>query len=183
MAGSLFNLVGFQTNLKFTEQRRVLRMIPGLENAKFERYGQMHRNTFIHSPNLLHRSLQFKHRENLFFAGQITGIEGYVGNIASGLLAGKNAFRQIRDLPLLELPETTMLGALSHYVSHASAADFQPMKANFGIMPPLKTGKKLNRRERATEYANRSMRDLKEYVETASFITEKALPTSVAHSH
>ena len=112
LAGTLYNLVGFQTNLKFSEQRRVLRMIPGLENAEFARYGQMHRNTFIFSPAHLRPTLQSKQRDDLFFAGQITGVEGYVGNIATGLLAGWNAARLLKGKEPVQLPQTTMLGAL-----------------------------------------------------------------------
>ena len=164
LAGTLYNLVGFQTNLKFTEQKRIFRMIPGLENAQFERYGQMHRNTFINSPALLDSTLQFRTRADLFFAGQITGVEGYVGNIATGLLAGLNAARQHRGEPLLDLPPTTMLGALCHYVTHADAADFQPMKANFGILSALAGMEKSGRRARAGAYAERALADLNAYL-------------------
>jgi methylenetetrahydrofolate--tRNA-(uracil-5-)-methyltransferase len=163
LAGTLYNLVGFQTNLKFAEQRRVFRMIPGLEKAEFERYGQMHRNTFLFSPALLRPSLQFKGRDDLFFAGQITGVEGYVGNIATGLLAGWNAARVIQGQSPLVLPETTMLGALCHYITHASAADFQPTKANFGILPELAGEEPRGRRgkrERGQAYAERALKDL-----------------------
>jgi methylenetetrahydrofolate--tRNA-(uracil-5-)-methyltransferase len=162
LAGSLYNLVGFQTNLKFPEQKRVLRMIPGLENAEFMRYGQMHRNTFIASPKLLRPTLQHITRDDLFFAGQITGVEGYMGNIATGLLAGINATRWFHKEELLTLPPTTMLGALCHYVTHADLKDFQPMKANFGILPPLAFTSKIGKRERGTAYAERSMNDLNE---------------------
>jgi methylenetetrahydrofolate--tRNA-(uracil-5-)-methyltransferase len=172
LAGSLYNLVGFQTNLTFAEQRRVLRMIPGLERAEFERYGQMHRNTFIFSPALLRPTLQYVDRDDLFFAGQITGIEGYVGNIASGLLAGWNAARTLKCLPAIELPRTTMLGALCYYVTHASAADFQPMKANFGILPSLEESghmpegkKKAGKRERGLLYAQRAQEDLEAFLD------------------
>ncbi|MDX1437654.1 MAG: methylenetetrahydrofolate--tRNA-(uracil(54)-C(5))-methyltransferase (FADH(2)-oxidizing) TrmFO [Anaerolineales bacterium] len=161
LSGSLFNLVGFQTNLKFSEQKRVFRMIPGLESAEFSRYGQMHRNTFIHSPALLEPTMQMKGRQELFFAGQITGVEGYVGNIASGWLSGVNAVRIHRSLPPLTMPETTMIGALCHYVSHAHSEDFQPMKANFGILPPLTDSIKRNRRQRAAAYSERALGDLK----------------------
>lgn len=167
LAGNLYNLVGFQTNLKYPEQRRVLRLIPGLENAEFERYGQMHRNTFLASPKLLRPTMQHKTRPNLFFAGQITGVEGYAGNIATGLLAGLNAARLLnKDQPLLALPPTTMLGALVHYVTHADMKDFQPMKANFGILPPLEqTGKKkMGKRERGKAYAERALLDLEKYL-------------------
>lgn len=165
LAGNLYNLVGFQTNLKYPEQRRVLRLIPGLENADFERYGQMHRNTFLASPKLLRPTLQHKTRDDLLFAGQITGVEGYMGNIATGLLAGLNAARQMKGQSLHTLPITTMLGALCHYVTHADMADFQPMKANFGILPPLEQqGKKLGKRERGQAYAARAMADLENYL-------------------
>lgn len=137
LAGSLANMVGFQTNLKYSEQERILRMIPGLEQAEFVRYGQMHRNTFIFSPALLEPTLQARRRQDLFFAGQICSVEGYMGNIATGLLAGINVWRMVKGQELLILPKETMLGALCHYISHASAADFQPMKANFRLLPPL----------------------------------------------
>lgn len=170
LAGTLYNLVGFQTNLKFPEQRRVLRLIPGLEKAEFARYGQMHRNTFIFSPAHLRPTLQSTQRDDLFFAGQITGVEGYVGNIATGLLAGWNAARVLRGQLPVTLPETTMLGALCHYITHAAAADFQPMKANFGILPPLTdTGKgKRNKRQRAEAYAARSLADLESFLPARS---------------
>ena len=166
LAGDLYNLVGFQTNLKFPEQRRVLRLIPGLENAEFERYGQMHRNTFLASPKLLRPTFQHNTRNDLFFAGQITGVEGYIGNIATGLLAGKNAANLLNNQPLLILPVTTMLGALANYVTHADMKDFQPMKANFGILPPLQNidKKKLGKRERGQAHAERSLADLEEYL-------------------
>jgi len=160
LAGSLYNLVGFQTNLKFPEQKRVLRMIPGLENAEFMRYGQMHRNTFIASPELLRPTLQHIHRDDLFFAGQITGVEGYMGNIATGLLAGINAVRTIQHEELITLPPTTMLGALCHYITHADLRDFQPMKANFGILPALDSTAKIGKRDRGKAYAERAMQDL-----------------------
>lgn len=164
LAGTLYNLVGFQTNLKFPDQKRVFRMIPGLQNAVFERYGQMHRNTFISSPRLLEPTLQFRTRADLFFAGQITGVEGYVGNIATGLLAGLNAARLHAGQPLLQLPPTTMLGALCHYVTHADEADFQPMKANYGIMPPLEITGRMGRRDRAKAYSERALVDLGAYL-------------------
>ncbi|HFC10338.1 MAG TPA: methylenetetrahydrofolate--tRNA-(uracil(54)-C(5))-methyltransferase (FADH(2)-oxidizing) TrmFO [Chloroflexi bacterium] len=159
LAGTLYNMVGFQTNLKFGEQRRVFRMIPGLENAEFARYGQMHRNTFLFSPALLRPTLQFHARDDLFFAGQITGVEGYVGNIATGLLAGWNAARVLHGQPPLVLPQETMLGALCHYITHASEADFQPMKANYGILPPL-SRRIRNKRERYAAYARRALEAL-----------------------
>ena len=160
LVGSLYNLVGFQTNLNFPEQKRVLRLIPGLENAEFLRYGQMHRNTFIASPKLLRSTLQHKQRDHLFFAGQITGVEGYMGNIATGLLAGWNAARLHQGQEPITLPQTTMLGALCHYVTHADLKDFQPMKANFGILPPLEFTSKIGKRERGSAYANRALTEL-----------------------
>ena len=160
LAGSLYNIVGFQTNLKFPEQRRVLRLIPGLENSEFMRYGQMHRNTFIASPKLLRPSLQHINRDDLFFAGQITGVEGYMGNIATGLLAGINAARLLHQEEPIVLPPTIMLGALCHYVTHADLKDFQPMKANFGILPPLEITSKIGKRDRGKAYAERALGDL-----------------------
>ncbi len=136
-AGTLYNLVGFQTNIKWGDQERVLRMIPGLEEAEFVRFGQMHRNTFINSPQLLQPTLQWHDRPDLFFAGQITGTEGYVGSTAGGWLAGLNAARVARGLSPVCLPPTTMMGALFHYITHTDPQTFQPMKANFGLLPPL----------------------------------------------
>jgi methylenetetrahydrofolate--tRNA-(uracil-5-)-methyltransferase len=164
LAGTMFNLVGFQTNLKFSEQRRVFRMIPGLESADFLRYGQMHRNTFLFSPDLIEPTMQSKQKPELFFAGQITGIEGYAGNIASGLIAGRNAALWINNQHQLELPRETMVGALCHYVTHAAAQDFQPMKANFGILPRLKSKQRLNKRQRAARYSERALQKLGMYL-------------------
>ena len=162
LAGTLYNLVGFQTNLNFSEQRKVFRMIPGLEKAEFARYGQMHRNTFIFSPKHLRPTLQSHKREDLLFAGQITGVEGYAGNIATGLLAGLNAARVLSGRLPVTLPPTTMLGALCHYITHANAVDFQPMKANFGILPQLdiKVKGRRNKRQRAEAYVQRALEDL-----------------------
>jgi methylenetetrahydrofolate--tRNA-(uracil-5-)-methyltransferase len=137
LAGSLYNIVGFQTNLLEKEQQRVFQMVPGLANARFARYGQMHRNTYFASPLVLKSTLQTRLRDDLFFAGQITGVEGYMGNIATGLLAGLNAARLLNGQLPLELPVTNMLGALCYYITHAELKDFQPMKANFGLLPPL----------------------------------------------
>jgi methylenetetrahydrofolate--tRNA-(uracil-5-)-methyltransferase len=165
LAGNLYNMVGFQTNLTYPEQRRVLRMIPGLQNAEFLRYGQMHRNTFIASPRLLHPSLQSNTRPDLFFAGQITGVEGYLGNIATGLLAGRNASRYLQSQPLLELPRQTMLGALCWYITHANLKDFQPMKANFGLLPPLESSPR-GKRERAAAHAEKASQAMKMFLQT-----------------
>jgi methylenetetrahydrofolate--tRNA-(uracil-5-)-methyltransferase len=163
LAQTLFNLVGFQTNLKYSEQLRVFRMIPGLEHAEIERFGHMHRNTFIYSPALLYPTLQFKQRENLFFAGQITGVEGYVGNIATGLLAGWNAANLLLGKTLIEMPSGTIIGALCNYITHADAKDFQPMKANFGILPYLSPDIK-GKRKRAFAFAERSRSELRTFL-------------------
>jgi methylenetetrahydrofolate--tRNA-(uracil-5-)-methyltransferase len=160
LARTLYNLVGFQTNLTYPEQKRVFRMIPGLESARFARFGQMHRNTFIYSPAVLEPTLRTKFRGSLFFAGQMTGVEGYVGNIGTGLLAGWNIARLIKNKELVELPETTMLGALCRYITQASPIDFQPMKANFGILPPITTTRRTGKKERGEAYAKRSLQDL-----------------------
>ena len=148
-AGTLYNLVGFQTHLKWGEQKRVLGLIPGLENAEFVRYGVMHRNTFMNSPRLLHPTYQFKEQDNLFFAGQMTGVEGYVESAASGLLAGLNAGRMARGLDLLTLPLDSTLGSMAHYVTHADPDNFQPMNANFGLLPPL--GEKIRSKQQKNE--------------------------------
>lgn len=158
-AKTLFNLVGFQTNLKFPEQKRVFRMIPGLEQVEFARYGQMHRNTFIFSPALLRPTMQFIHRNDLYFAGQITGVEGYVGNIATGFIAGVNAAFSLLGQPLLEMPPGTMMGALCQYITHATANDFQPMKANYGILPELE-GEIKSKQTRAVAYTDRSKAEM-----------------------
>ena len=163
LAGTLYNMVGFQTNMRWGEQRRVLRMIPGLENAEFARYGMMHRNTFLNSPVHLRPTLQHKTRDHLCFAGQITGVEGYVGNIGTGLLAGINAVRALQGEQPWVLPPTTMLGALCHYITHAEPGDFQPMKANFGILPEL-GGPRRGKRERKQAYADRALADLEQFL-------------------
>jgi methylenetetrahydrofolate--tRNA-(uracil-5-)-methyltransferase len=172
LAGSLYNLVGFQTNLKFPEQKRVLGMIPGLAYAEFERYGQMHRNTFIASPRLLRPTLQHITRNDLLFAGQITGVEGYMGNIATGLLAGLNAARTLQNKTPFTLPNETMLGALCHYITHADLKDFQPMKANFGILPPLGLNRRVGKREKGQMYAERATQKLKEYLKEKESVVE-----------
>lgn len=136
-AGTLYNLVGFQTHLKWGEQKRVFGLIPGLEQAEFVRFGVMHRNTFINSPRLMLPTYQFKRRENLFFAGQMTGVEGYVESAASGLIAGLNAGRLARGLDPVTLPAETTLGSMAHYITTADFRHFQPMNANFGLFPTL----------------------------------------------
>jgi methylenetetrahydrofolate--tRNA-(uracil-5-)-methyltransferase len=160
LAGTLYNLVGFQTNLRYGEQERVFHLIPGLERAEFVRYGHMHRNTFINSPLLLEPTMAFRDRPGLYFAGQITGVEGYVGSVGSGWVAGVNAARFVLGKGAFELPRTTMLGALCHYVSRAEPESFQPMKANFGLMPPLDPPER-NRRKRYRAYAERAICSLK----------------------
>ena len=161
LIGTLYNLVGFQTNLKWPDQKRVLRLIPGLAQAEFVRYGMMHRNTYVNAPALLQPTLQYRNRADLFFAGQIVGVEGYVGNAGTGLLAGVNAARLLTGGHPLILPPATMLGALCHYVTHAAAKEFQPMKANFGILPPLppRPGKQDNGRL----YADRALTALRRF--------------------
>lgn len=164
MAGTVYNMVGFQTNLKWSVQKEVLRLIPGLEEATFFRLGQMHRNTFINAPLLLDPTMQFRRRDNLWFAGQITGVEGYVGNVGTGLMAGINAARLRHGQEQLVLPKTTMMGALCNYVAYAEPKYFQPMKANFGIMPEFE--KKIKgKRDRYEAYAARALRDLEAYLE------------------
>lgn len=135
--GTLYNIVGFQTHLKWPEQSRVFSLIPGLQKAEFVRYGVMHRNTYIHSPNLLLPTMQLKARKDLFFAGQMTGVEGYVESAASGLIAGINASRLILDKELITFPAQTAHGALADYITTAPAKNFQPMNINFGLLPPL----------------------------------------------
>jgi methylenetetrahydrofolate--tRNA-(uracil-5-)-methyltransferase len=156
LAGTLYNIVGFQTNLKWPEQQRVFRLIPGLGRAEFIRYGMMHRNTFINAPRLLEPTLQFRARADLFFAGQITGVEGYIGNAATGLVAGLNAARWLSQQPMIAYPETTMLGALCHYIAQADPSNFQPMKANFGILPPLEDAPR-GKRDRYRALSQRAM--------------------------
>lgn len=164
LAGSLYNLVGFQTNLTVREQQRVFRMIPGLEQAEFVRYGQMHRNTFINSPLHLQPTLQMRKHPEIFFAGQISGAEGYVANIGTGLLAGWNAARLVLGQAPLALPETTMLGALCRYICQADPLTFQPMKANFGLLPELADAGRMGRRERSGRYSQRARQDLERFL-------------------
>lgn len=161
--GSLYNLVGFQTNLKFPEQKRVFSMIPGLEQAEFVRYGVMHRNTFLDSPRLLESDLSLKKRPEIYFAGQITGVEGYVESAASGILAGHNLARRLRGEQPLQLPLDCMLGALVHYISDPSVSDFQPMGANMGILPPWQERVK-DKAKRYELIANRGLDSLRAYL-------------------
>ncbi|MDW8172555.1 MAG: FADH(2)-oxidizing methylenetetrahydrofolate--tRNA-(uracil(54)-C(5))-methyltransferase TrmFO [Anaerolineae bacterium] len=159
LAGSLYNIVGFQTNIKWSQQREILRMIPGLQAAEFVRLGQMHRNTFINSPSLLNPTMQFRTRADLYFAGQIMGIEGYVGNIITGIVAAINLSRQMRGMDCWIPVRTSMIGALCHYVTHTDPKHFQPMKANFGIMPELDVRLR-GKIERKQAYSERAIADL-----------------------
>lgn len=162
-AKTLFNLVGFQTNLKWGSQKELLHSIPGLENVNIVRYGVMHRNTFINSPSLLNPTLQTRARKDLFFAGQITGTEGYTESIASGLLAGINMSRLLSGKPLLELPQDTMLGALTHYITNPEHTNFQPINSNWGIVPPVDLPKKerKNKKLKGELMAKRAIESLK----------------------
>lgn len=171
-AGTLYNLVGFQTHLKWGEQKRVFSMIPGLENAEYVRYGVMHRNTFINSPKLLKPTYQLKTNENLFFAGQMTGVEGYVESAASGLIAGINAARKALDEELVILPDTSTLGSMAQYITTADSEHFQPMNANFGLLPTL--GKRIrSKKEKNEALASRALESI------AAFIKESGI--SPAH--
>mgnify|MGYP003297199642 CR=1 FL=1 len=165
-AKTLFNLVGFQTNLKWGAQKELLQAIPGLENVNIVRYGVMHRNTFINSPTLLNPTLQTRERKDLFFAGQITGTEGYTESIASGLLAGINMAKLLNDEPLLELPLDTMLGALTHYITNPEHDNFQPINSNWGIVPPVELPKKerKNKKLKGELMSNRALESLKSYI-------------------
>ncbi|NEQ33368.1 MAG: FADH(2)-oxidizing methylenetetrahydrofolate--tRNA-(uracil(54)-C(5))-methyltransferase TrmFO [Leptolyngbya sp. SIO4C5] len=163
-AGQLWNIVGFQTNLRWGEQKRVFRLIPGLEEAEFVRMGVMHRNTFINSPELLSPALQFKTRSTLLAAGQLIGTEGYTAATAGGWLAGTNAARLAHGKSLLALPVTTMMGALFDFISSASPKHFQPMPPNFGILPALPQQIK-NKRERYGQYRDRALQDLNSWVQ------------------
>ncbi len=167
-AGTLFNLVGFQTNLKFGEQKRVFQMIPGLHRAEFVRYGVMHRNTFLDSPKLLDADFGMRGRADLFFAGQITGVEGYMESAASGILAGRNVVRRVRGEPSLILPPETMMGALSRHVAESTSKDFQPMGANFGVLPSLQPHIR-DKKERYAALAQRSLRLLTEILNEESW--------------
>jgi methylenetetrahydrofolate--tRNA-(uracil-5-)-methyltransferase len=179
--GRLWNLVGFQTNLKWGEQKRVLRLIPGLENAEFVRFGVMHRNTFLESPQLLDATLQFRQRPSLLAAGQITGTEGYAAAVAGGWLAGTNAARLARGLEPISLPPTTMIGALTHFVAEAPCGGegkrggFQPMPPNFGLLPELPERIR-DKRRRYGAYRDRSLADLAESLDVLGLLRTCAVP-------
>ncbi|WP_107995323.1 methylenetetrahydrofolate--tRNA-(uracil(54)-C(5))-methyltransferase (FADH(2)-oxidizing) TrmFO [Trichococcus paludicola] len=165
-AGSLYNIVGFQTHLKWGEQKRILQMIPGLENAEIVRYGVMHRNTFLNSPKILRSTYQSQKRDDLFFAGQMTGVEGYVESAASGLLAGLNAARMANGQECVVFPKETMIGAMSHYITNTDSKHFQPMNANFGIIEPL-GGKKIRDKQIKNQMiADKALAALDEFVQT-----------------
>ncbi len=161
-AKEMYNLVGFQTHLKFGEQKRVFQMIPGLENARFAKYGRMHKNTYINAPKILNPTFQTKLFPNVFFAGQISGVEGYVESAASGIYAAVNMDRYLKGLDLLVLPKTTVMGSMAHYICNASDSNFQPMNANFGIMEDL--GFPHKKKERKMHYANRALKVMEEEV-------------------
>jgi len=163
LAKTLLNLVGFQTNLTYSEQERVFRLIPGLEQAVFVRYGQMHRNTYINAPHCLHQTGQSRQRANLFFAGQIMGSEGYAGNVASGLVAGINMSRYLKNQEFLSFPRETMIGALMHYLIYTDPENFQPMKANFGLLPVLDNPVR-SKRDRGFAFSKRAIRTLSEFI-------------------
>ncbi len=165
-AGTMYNLVGFQTHLTWPEQRRVFSMIPGLEHAEFLRYGVMHRNTFLCSPELLEADYSFRPNRRIYFAGQMTGVEGYIESAASGFVAGINAARQARGLEPFLFPEITMTGAMAHYVSHGDKTLFQPMNANFGVMPPLGFKVKGGKRVRNEAMSRRALEEIGRIRET-----------------
>ena len=166
-SASLYNLVGFQTNLKWGSQKELLQSIPGLENVNIVRYGVMHRNTFINSPKVLNPTLQLRKNPNIFFAGQITGTEGYTESIASGLLAGINAAKYVENEAVLELPQETMLGALTHYITFEGHTSFQPINSNWGILSEMPMDKKIRKNKKLKNelLAKRAMETLKSYIE------------------
>jgi len=173
-AGTLYNIVGFQTHLKWGPQKEVLQLIPGLENAEIVRYGVMHRNTFINSPKLLRPTYQYKNRDDLFFAGQMTGVEGYVESAASGLLAGVNAARLVKGEEPVVLPAVTAMGSMANYITSTNAKNFQPMNANFGLFAPLE--KKIKKKQERNEaYANRALETIQNYVNIQSNFLQRLL--------
>jgi methylenetetrahydrofolate--tRNA-(uracil-5-)-methyltransferase len=182
LAGDHFSLVGFQTQMKWGEQARVLRLIPGLEHAEFVRFGMIHRNTYINGPDVLRETWQMKTRDDLFFAGQMSGVEGYVESAASGLMAGRNAAALVLGLPLPVLPRTTALGALAHYVSHANPRHYQPTNITFGIMEPIDDrsfprmraadGRKMSRKEtRKFALSERALADLDRWIDAVETVS------------
>jgi methylenetetrahydrofolate--tRNA-(uracil-5-)-methyltransferase len=173
LAGDHYSLVGFQTQLKWSEQARVLRMIPGLEHAEFVRFGMVHRNTYINGPKVLRETWQTRQLETLFFAGQVSGVEGYVESAASGLIAGRNAAAQVLGRPLGSPPRTTAIGALAYYVSHADPRNYQPTNITHGIMQPLDDPPR-DKMRRKLMIAERALADLDVYVARALHPTVSA---------
>jgi methylenetetrahydrofolate--tRNA-(uracil-5-)-methyltransferase len=176
LAGDHFSLVGFQTQLKWGEQARVLKLVPGLQNAEFVRFGMVHRNTYINGPTVLRETWQTKFRDDLFFAGQISGVEGYVESAASGLIAGRNAAALVRGEQPRVPPRTTAIGALAYYVSHADSRNYQPTNITFGIMesPPAREGRRLGRADRKLATSQRALDDLDRWNSSATFSTTSA---------
>ena len=170
-AGTMYNLVGFQTNLKFPEQKRVFSLIPALHKADFVRYGVMHRNTFICSPKILNSDFSVKENNRLFFAGQITGVEGYMESASAGIMAGINACRVLEGKSTLTLPNDTMIGALSLYISDPTVKKFQPMGANFGVLPELENRPR-DKKERGAAYSARALESLNNYLESIGDLYE-----------
>jgi methylenetetrahydrofolate--tRNA-(uracil-5-)-methyltransferase len=162
-AGTLYNIVGFQTHLKWGPQKELIQLIPGLENAEVVRFGVMHRNTFLNSPKLLRDTYQLKERDDLFFAGQMTGVEGYVESAASGLIAGINAAKLVKGEELAVFPRETAIGSMAYYITTANPDNFQPMNANFGLLPPLETKIK-NKQERNTAIAERALETIQNFI-------------------
>jgi len=179
LAGDHYSLVGFQTQLKWGEQARVLRLVPGLEQAEFVRFGMVHRNTYINGPTVLEPTWQTRRRRDLFFAGQVSGVEGYVESAASGLLAGVNAARLATGRDPVAPPRTTALGALGYYVSHAEAAVYQPTNITFGIMEPLEGSRRGGRQARRLGQAERALADLEAWAGTVAWRDRLARPTGV----
>jgi methylenetetrahydrofolate--tRNA-(uracil-5-)-methyltransferase len=167
LAGDHFSLVGFQTQMKWGEQGRVLRLIPGLENAEFVRFGMIHRNTYVNSPTVLRETWQTRMRDDLFFAGQMSGVEGYVESAASGLIAGRNAAALVLGEPLSAPPRTTALGALAYYASHADPKHYVPSNIAFGLIPPLEQRVK-SKKDRNLAISERALKDLAEWLENTS---------------
>ncbi|RLG12670.1 methylenetetrahydrofolate--tRNA-(uracil(54)-C(5))-methyltransferase (FADH(2)-oxidizing) TrmFO [Candidatus Pacearchaeota archaeon] len=167
---TLYNIVGFQTKLKYPEQKRIFRMIPGLENAEFARYGSVHRNTFVNAPLVLRKTLQLKKFHNIFLAGQITGVEGYIECTATGFIAGINAVRLVKNQPLVIPPKETAIGALINYLDTADPKHFQPMNINWGLFPPLSEKKKLPKKEKYHKLAQRALDSLIKWIEEGKIL-------------
>lgn len=162
-SASMYNMVGFQTHLKWPEQKRVLRLIPGLENAEFARYGVMHRNSYINAPTLLTMANEYKEKANVMFAGQITGVEGYAESASSGILTAVQALRKLEGKEIIEFPRETAMGSLNYYITHASPKNFQPMNVTFGIIKDL--GYKVAKREKKEHYSNRALETMRKFID------------------